>query len=131
VAKIFAVHSNENEVNMNVEFCDDSIKILALILIAFALYQARQVTQSFLITIRERAKEIPGKHQLLKEARWDFNILFAAVILLVSGILQLIERQTFVDFLTAVLAALGVKSVAELRRKDDVNNGPDDGGEGK
>ena len=104
---------------MNTEQIEFAIKIVALLLVGFALYQARQVSQTFLITIRERAKEIPGKRVLLKEARWDFNILFVAVILLVAGILQLIEKQTFVVFLTAVLAALGVKSVIVLRRKDE------------
>jgi len=97
------------------EYVPMILKIGALLLLAFALLMARLNSKSVLDTIAVAAHEIPGKRLLLKQAQWDFNILFAAVLIITAGLLELVEKQTFVTFLTAALAALGVKSVSELK----------------
>lgn len=99
------------------------MKVGALLLLAFALLMARLNSKSVLDTIAAAPKDIPGKRPLLKQAQWDFNILFAAVLIVTTGVLDLVEKQTFVTFLTAVLAALGVKSVSELKNSSSGSGG--------
>lgn len=97
------------------EFLPLILKVGALVLLSLALIMARLNSKSVLETIAAAAGEIPRKSELITKCQWDFNILFASVLIVVVGILELIESQTFTVLLTAVLAGLGVKSVTDLK----------------
>ncbi len=99
----------------SMEFLPLILKVGALVLLSLALIMARLNSKSVLETIAAAAGEIPRKSELITKCQWDFNILFASVLIVVVGILELIESQTFTVLLTAVLAGLGVKSVTDLK----------------
>jgi len=75
-------------------------------------------TVAVMDAIKAQAEQIPGKRLLIKKALWDYDILVAAVFVIVSGALELMEKQTFVLFLGAVLAGLGLKIARDFSNPD-------------
>ena len=100
------------------ELLDLLVKLASLLLLGYGLRQTRMNTKYVLDTVEKTQKEIPGKRALIKQAQWDFNILFLSILVVASGLLDLIEKQVFTVFLTGIAAALGVKSVSELKKED-------------
>ncbi|AIV05902.1 hypothetical protein LA59_10630 [Vibrio harveyi] len=94
---------------------DSILKVGALCLLGVALIVVYLNSKATLKTIEVASKDIPRKSELITQSQWNFNILFASVLVIVAGVLELIEKQTFIVFLMAVLASLGIKSVVELR----------------
>lgn len=85
---------------------------------AYALRQLRMTTVAVMDAIKAQAEQIPGKRLLIKKALWDYDILVAAVFVIVSGALELIEKQAFALFLGAVLAGLGLKIIKDFGNPD-------------
>lgn len=92
--------------------------ISSFIVLGYALRQLRVTTVSVMDAIKQQADQIPGKRLLIKKALWDYDIVVAGVLVIISGALDLIDKQLFAVFLGAILAGLGLKIAKDFSNPD-------------
>lgn len=90
------------------------IKIVVLVLLGFSLWFGQKVCGAIMSNIEQLGGDEKAKERVATRALTNFWIGFAAVIIIVSGIFDLIGRELFIAFLTADLLGLGVKLTTEF-----------------
>ncbi len=96
------------------------IKIAVLILLGFSLFQGQKTVTAVVSNIKQFGDQPQPKENVVAKALFNFWIGFAAVLIIVSGIFELLSREVFIVFLGAVLGGLGLKLTKEFedtRRK--------------
>ena len=91
------------------------VKIVALLVLAFALSQARRVTNDVAANAGQFGKDNERKRKVVFRAIFNFYIAFAIVIVVVCGLFGLFQRELFVGALIALLAGLGVKMTYDIK----------------
>lgn len=90
------------------------IKIFVLFLLGFSLYFAHRVCITVMSNLDKMGSNETGKERVATRATTNFWIGFAAVIIIVSGLFELISNDVFTAFLTAILLSLGIKLTSEF-----------------
>lgn len=90
------------------------LKISVLLLLGFALWTGRKTCADVMSNCGQYGTDQEAKKNVTSRALFNFWIGFAAVIILVSGIFELISHELFVALLVADLTALGLKLTAEF-----------------
>lgn len=91
----------------------------AYIILAYALWQARLVTKDIIASIDKFGSDNKGKRIVANKAVFNFYLVLAAIIVIVTGALKLIGIELFVALLVAILTGLGIKLTTEIREKPD------------
>lgn len=90
------------------------IKIVILVLLGFSLWLGHRVCITVMSNLEKMGGNEKGKEKVATRATTNFWIGFAAVIIIVSGLFDLISKELFVAFLTADLVGLGLKLTNEF-----------------
>jgi len=91
----------------------------AYIILAYALSQARRVSNDVMTNIDKFGSDNRGKRIVAHKAVFNFYLVLAAVIIIVAGAIKLIGTELFVGLLVSTLTALGIKLAADIREKPD------------
>lgn len=89
----------------------------AYIVLAYALSQARRVTNDVMSNIDQFGEDKKAKLIVSNKAIFNFYLVIAAVIVIVSGSLNLISKDLFIGLLLAILTGLGIKLTADILGK--------------
>ena len=84
------------------------LKALALLCMTIAVCCSRSALTATLINIARMQKEIPGKNPLVKQAQLNFYAVVIILGLMVSRVLEIMNDQAFLIFLTATLGVYGI-----------------------
>ena len=90
-------------------------KAAGLFLLAYALSQARRVTNDVTNHIGQFGDDNAGKRRVVFRAIFNFYIAFATIIIVVCGLFDLFQRELFVAALIALLTGLGIKMSYGMR----------------
>lgn len=90
------------------------IKIVTLILLGFSLWLGQKVCITTMSNIEKLGGNEKGKERVATRVTTNFWIGFATVIIIISGLFNLLSRELFVAFLTADLLSLGVKLTSDF-----------------
>jgi hypothetical protein len=92
------------------------IKIVALLVLGFSLWAGNKTFITMMSNIDRFGDDEKGNHKykVAIRALHNFWVGFAGVIIIVSGILELIDSEIFILLLKAVLIALGAKLTVEF-----------------
>ena len=103
------------------QFAENISLIGAYVILAYALGQARRVTNDVMTNIDKFGSDNRGRRIVSHKAVFNFYLVLAAVIVIIAGSLKLIGTELFVGLLVAILTALGIKLTADIREKPDKN----------
>jgi hypothetical protein len=90
------------------------VKVVALLVLAYALSQARRVTNDVVANAGQFGDDNERKRKVVFRAIFNFYIAFAIVIV-VCGLFGLFQGELFVGALIALLTGLGVKMSYDIR----------------
>lgn len=89
------------------------IQVSVIFLLGFSLWLGQGVCNTVMSNIDKFGNDSDGKKKIAIRTITNFWIGFAAVIIIVSGIFNLIGKELFIVFLTADLLGLGLKLMSE------------------
>lgn len=91
------------------------VKIVALLVLAYALSQARRVTNDVAANAGQFGDDNERKRKVVFRAIFNFYIALAIVVVVVCGLFGLFQRELFVGVLIALLTGLGVKMSYDIK----------------
>jgi hypothetical protein len=103
---------NADQLNTNVEL---GVKAIALVVLAYALSQARRVTNDVAANAGQFGDDNERKRKVVFRAIFNFYIAFATIIIVVCGLFGLFQHELFVAALIALLTGLGVKLTYDIK----------------
>ena len=103
---------NPDQLNAALEL---ALKASALILLGYALSQARRVTNDVAANAGQFGDDNERKRKVVFRAIFNFYIAFATIIVVICGIFALFQRELFVAALIALLTGLGIKMSYDIK----------------
>jgi hypothetical protein len=91
------------------------LKAGGLVLLGYALSQARRVTNDVATNAGQFGDDNERKRKVVFRAIFNFYIAFATIIIVVCGLFDLLQRELFVAALVALLTGLGVKMSYDIK----------------
>jgi hypothetical protein len=101
---------------MNISFDKtDLFKVVAILFMAFNLWQARRVTSETMSHIDKFGDDRHGKSQFAHKILSNFYLFACASLVIIAGILGFLSHEIFLVSFYSILAALGVKLAIESK----------------
>ena len=94
----------------------------SLLCMIVAVFCSKSALKTTLKNIEKMQNQIPGKNPLVKQAQLNFYGVIIILSLIVAALLELLNNQSFVIFLTATLGVYGI-NLTKDKDKDSNNSG--------
>ena len=92
-------------------------KIVALGVLGLGLWQARRLASDFIKNIGQFGNDTAGKRVAARRCEFNFYLAFMAVVVVCTGLFELVGRELFIALLVAILTSLGIKLSLDSRQK--------------